>query len=127
MIYKDKKELDKLGLELSTKSTKLILDEKTNLIKKVDIIDDVQEIQDNKSMTLKELLQRNLPPFQDRKLNYLDISDISYDINTNHNYFKNNNKLDNLQNEIKEKEQEIQEQQPIELEKQEGEKNEQSA
>lgn len=127
MIYKDKKELDKLGLELSTKSTKLILDEKTNLIKKVDIIDDVQEIQDNKSMTLKELLQRNLPPFQDRKLNYLDISDISYDINTNHNYFKNNNKLDNLQNEIKEKEQEIQEQQPINVEKQEGENNEQSA
>lgn len=127
MIYKDKKELDKLGLELSTKSTKLILDEKTNLIKIVDIIDDVQEIQDNKSMTLKELLQRNLPPFQDRKLNYLDISDISYDINTNHNYFKNNNKLDNLQNEIKEKEQEIQEQQPIKVEKQEGENNEQSA
>lgn len=124
MIYKDKKELDKLGLELSTKSTKLILDEKTNLIKNVDIIDDVQEIQDNKSMTLKELLQRNLPPFQDRKLNYLDISDISYDINTNHNYFKNNNKLDNLQNDIKQKEQEIQEQQPINLEKQEGENNE---
>lgn len=124
MIYKDKKELEKLGLELPTKSTKLILDEKTNLIKKVDIIDDVQEIQDNKSMTLKELLQRNLPPFQDRKLNYLDISDISYDININHNYFKNNNKLDNFQNEIKEKEQEIQEQQPIKLEKHEGENNE---
>lgn len=124
MIYRDKKEIDKFGLELSTKSTKFILDEKINLIKKVDIIDDIQEIQDNKSMTLKELLQRNLPPFQERKLNYLDISDISYDINTNHNYFKNNNKLNNLQNEIKDKEQEIQEQQPIKVEEQEGENNE---